>query len=122
MAFSVREPCWALIRLILHAIHEANRNVLRRRVSASYLFSIAGREKVDVNVHPSGRSRCATFTRSLCTTFTRDSIRQAISCARPIPCFRRRQQVLRGGKSADWASASCGRQGRDMQGTGPRAR
>jgi len=60
-------------RLILHAIHEAYRNVLPP-------------EEVDVNVHPAKievRFRHPQFVHD----FTRDSIRQALSRARPIASF-----------------------------------
>jgi len=74
-------------RLILHAIHEAYRNVLPPAVFPTVLLFIdlpAG--EVDVNVHPAKievRFRHPQFVHD----FTRDSIRQALSRARPIPSF-----------------------------------
>ena len=74
-------------RLILHAIHEAYRNVLPAAVFPTVLLFIdlpAG--EVDVNVHPAKievRFRHPQFVHD----FTRDSIRQALSRARPIPSF-----------------------------------
>ncbi len=74
-------------RLILHAIHEAYRNVLPPSVfPAVLLFLDMPAEEVDVNVHPAKievRFRHPQFVHD----FTRDSIRQALSKARPIPSF-----------------------------------
>ena len=74
-------------RLILHAIHEAYRNVLPPGVfPAVLLFLDLPAEEVDVNVHPAKievRFRHPQFVHD----FTRDSIRQALSRARPIPSF-----------------------------------
>ena len=74
-------------RLILHAIHEAYRNVLPPAVfPAVLLFLDLPPEEVDVNVHPAKievRFRHPQFVHD----FTRDSIRQALSRARPIPSF-----------------------------------
>jgi DNA mismatch repair protein MutL len=74
-------------RLILHAIHEAYRNVLPPAVfPAVLLFLDLPAEEVDVNVHPAKievRFRHPQFVHD----FTRDSIRQALSRARPIPSF-----------------------------------
>jgi DNA mismatch repair protein MutL len=74
-------------RLILHAIHEAYRNVLPPAVfPAVLLFLDLPAEEVDVNVHPAKievRFRDPQFVHD----FTRDSIRQALSKARPIPSF-----------------------------------
>ena len=75
-------------RLILHAIHEAYRNVLPPAVfPAVLLFLDMPAEEVDVNVHPAKievRFRHPQFVHD----FTRDSIRQALSRARPIPSFQ----------------------------------
>jgi DNA mismatch repair protein MutL len=74
-------------RLILHAIHEAYRNVLPSAVfPAMLLFLDLPADEVDVNVHPAKievRFRHPQFVHD----FTRDSIRQALSRARPIPSF-----------------------------------
>jgi DNA mismatch repair protein MutL len=74
-------------RLILHAIHEAYRNVLPPAVfPAVLLFLDLPAEEVDVNVHPAKievRFRHPQFVHD----FTGDSIRQALSRARPIPSF-----------------------------------
>ena len=74
-------------RLILHAIHEAYRNVLPAAIfPAVLLFIDLPAEEVDVNVHPAKievRFRHPQFVHD----FTRDSIRQALSRARPIPSF-----------------------------------
>ncbi len=74
-------------RLILHAIHEAYRNILPPAVfPAVLLFLDMPPEEVDVNVHPAKievRFRHPQFVHD----FTRDSIRQSLSRARPIPSF-----------------------------------
>jgi DNA mismatch repair protein MutL len=74
-------------RLILHAIHEAYRNVLPPAVFPGVLlFLDLPPKEVDVNVHPAKievRFRHPQFVHD----FTRDSIRQALSRARPIPSF-----------------------------------
>ncbi len=74
-------------RLILHAIHEAYRNVLPPTVfPAVLLFIDLPPEEVDVNVHPAKievRFRHPQFVHD----FTRDTIRQALSRARPVPNF-----------------------------------
>src|ERR1019366_8500317 len=74
-------------RLILHAIHEAYRNVLPPAVfPAVLLFLDLPAGEVDVNVHPAKievRFRHPQFVHD----FTRDSIRQALSRARPVPSF-----------------------------------
>lgn len=86
-------------RLILHAIHEAYRNVLPPAVFAAVLlFLDLPPEEVDVNVHPAKievRFRHPQFVHD----FARDSIRQALSRARPIPSFA--------GTSAQAAAASA---------------
>ena len=74
-------------RLILHALHEAYRNIHPAGVfSAVLLFLELPCEEVDVNVHPSKievRFRHPQFVHD----FTRDSIRAALSRARPVPSF-----------------------------------
>ena len=74
-------------RLILHAIHEAYRNILPPAVfPATLLFLEMPYDEVDVNVHPAKievRFRRANFVHD----FTRDTIRQALTGARPIASF-----------------------------------
>jgi DNA mismatch repair protein MutL len=89
--------------LILHAIHEAYRNVLPPSVfPAVLLFLDLPAEEVDVNVHPAKievRFRHPQFVHD----FTRDSIRQALSRARPVPSFT--------GAAAASVSGEAGAQG-----------
>ncbi|HMI54472.1 MAG TPA: DNA mismatch repair endonuclease MutL [Candidatus Saccharimonadales bacterium] len=74
-------------RLILHAIHEAYRNILPPTVfPATLLFLEMPYDEVDVNVHPAKievRFRRSQFVHD----FTRDTIRQALVSARPVPSF-----------------------------------
>src|SRR5467141_2364288 len=74
-------------RLILHAIHEAYRNILPPAVfPATLLFLEMPYEEVDVNVHPAKievRFRRSQFVHD----FTRDAIRQALMGSRPIASF-----------------------------------
>src|SRR6266436_4391924 len=74
-------------RLILHAIHEAYRNILPPAVfPATLLFLEMPYDEVDVNVHPAKievRFRRSQFVHN----FTRDTIRQALMGARPIASF-----------------------------------
>jgi DNA mismatch repair protein MutL len=74
-------------RLILHAIHEAYRNIVPPGVfPATLLFLEMPYDEVDVNVHPAKievRFRRANFVHD----FTRDTIRQALMAARPIASF-----------------------------------
>jgi DNA mismatch repair protein MutL len=74
-------------RLILHAIHEAYRNILPTSVfPATLLFLEMPYDEVDVNVHPAKievRFRRSQFVHD----FTRDAIRQALMGARPIASF-----------------------------------
>jgi DNA mismatch repair protein MutL len=74
-------------RLILHAIHEAYRNILAPTVfPATLLFLEMPYDEVDVNVHPAKievRFRRSQFVHD----FTRDAIRQALMNARPIASF-----------------------------------
>ncbi len=74
-------------RLLLHAIHEAYRNILPRDVfPVALLFIELPCEEVDVNVHPAKievRFRHSQFVHD----FARDTIRQALSKARPIASF-----------------------------------
>jgi DNA mismatch repair protein MutL len=74
-------------RLLLHAIHEAYRNVMPPSVfPVVLLFLDLPYEEVDVNVHPSKievRFRHQQFVHD----FARDSIRHALTSARPIASF-----------------------------------
>src|SRR5437899_730166 len=74
-------------RLLLHAIHEAYRNIMPPHVfPAVLLFLEIPYQEVDVNVHPAKievRFRHPQFVHD----FTRDAIRQALTRARPIPAF-----------------------------------
>jgi DNA mismatch repair protein MutL len=74
-------------RLLLHAISEAYRNIVPFGVfPVVLLFLDMPYEEVDVNVHPAKievRFRHPQFVHD----FTRDALRQALSVARPIPCF-----------------------------------
>src|SRR5713101_5709749 len=74
-------------RLILHAIHEAYRNILPQAVfPATLLFLEMPYDEVDVNVHPAKievRFRRSQFVHD----FARDAIRQALMGARPIASF-----------------------------------
>src|SRR4029077_8340581 len=110
-------------RLILHAIHEAYRNVLPPAVfPAVLLFLDLPAEEVDVNVHPAKievRFRHPQFVHD----FTRDSIRQALSRARPIPSFAGTSPVsAAGGNNENVASAIAATAGALPSGMGlPRA-
>jgi len=109
-------------RLILHAIHEAYRNVLPPSVfPAVLLFLDLPAEEVDVNVHPAKievRFRHPQFVHD----FTRDSIRQALSRARPIPSFAGvAPSAASNGEQANGAAAAAAA-GANQSGTGlPRA-
>jgi DNA mismatch repair protein MutL len=74
-------------RLLLHAIHEAYRNVTPPGVfPVVLLFLDLPYQEVDVNVHPAKievRFRHPQFVHD----FTRDALRHALSMARPIPGF-----------------------------------
>ena len=74
-------------RLLLHAIHEAYRNILPGDVfPVALIFVSLPSEEVDVNVHPAKievRFRHSQFVHD----FTRDTVRQALGRARPVPSF-----------------------------------
>lgn len=74
-------------RLILHAIHEAYRNILPPNAfPATLLFLEMPYDEVDVNVHPAKIE--VRFGRSqFVHDFTRDAIRQALMSTRPIASF-----------------------------------
>jgi DNA mismatch repair protein MutL len=75
-------------RLLLHAIHEGYRSILPPDVfPVVLLFVDLPCEEVDVNVHPAKievRFRHAQFVHD----FARDSIRQVLGKARPVPSFQ----------------------------------
>jgi len=74
-------------RLVLHAIHEAYRNILPANVfPVVLLFLEMPYAEVDVNVHPSKievRFRHPQFVHD----FAREAVRHALTCARPIAAF-----------------------------------
>ncbi len=74
-------------RLLLHAIHEAYRNILPADVfPVALLFIDLPCDEVDVNVHPAKIE--VRFRHSQCVhDFARDAIRQALSKSRPIANF-----------------------------------
>jgi len=74
-------------RLVLHAIHEAYRNILPAGAFAAVLLFIdLPCAEVDVNVHPAKVE--VRFRHSqVVHDFVRDSIRMALSNARPVPSF-----------------------------------
>ncbi len=84
-------------RLLLHAIHEAYRNILPGDVfPVALLFIDLPCEEVDVNVHPAKievRFRHSQFVHD----FARDTIRQALSKARPIASFAVTGRTARSG-------------------------
>lgn len=74
-------------RLLLHAIHEAYRNILPADVfPMALLFVDLPCEEVDVNVHPAKIE--VRFRHSQCVhDLARDTIRQALARVRPIASF-----------------------------------
>ena len=74
-------------RLVLHAISEAYRNIMPAGAFAAVLLFIElPCEEVDVNVHPAKVE--VRFRHSqVVHDFVRDSIRMALSNARPVPSF-----------------------------------
>ena len=84
-------------RLLLHAIHEAYRNILPAGIyPVALLFVTLSCEEVDVNVHPAKievRFRHSQFVHD----FTRDVLRQALGRARPVPSFAAPGRLRRAG-------------------------
>ncbi len=80
-------------RLILHAATEAYRNILPSGMfPVALIFLELPTTEVDVNVHPSKievRFRHSAFVHD----FVRDSMRQALMAARPVPNFPAARQV-----------------------------
>jgi DNA mismatch repair protein MutL len=83
-------------RLLLHAIHEAYRNVTPPGTfPVVLLFLELPYQEVDVNVHPAKievRFRHPHFVHD----FTRDALRHALSMARPIPGFPAARAAMAG--------------------------
>jgi DNA mismatch repair protein MutL len=95
-------------RLLLHAIHEAYRNVTPPGVfPVVLLFLELPYQEVDVNVHPAKievRFRHPQFVHD----FTRDALRHALSIARPIPGFPAERAAAAGAGPATPASMAGG--------------
>src|SRR5271154_6786575 len=95
-------------RLLLHAIHEAYRNVTPPGVfPVVLLFLELPYQEVDVNVHPAKievRFRHPQFVHD----FTRDALRHALSIARPIPGFPTARAAAAGATAGNAASVSGG--------------
>jgi DNA mismatch repair protein MutL len=98
-------------RLLLHAIHEAYRNVTPPGVfPVVLLFLELPYQEVDVNVHPAKievRFRHPQFVHD----FTRDALRHALSMARPIPGFPAARAAAAGAGAA--GSSNGGAYGSD---------
>ena len=94
-------------RLLLHAIHEAYRNILPSGVfPVVLLFVDLPAEEVDVNVHPAKievRFRHPQFVHD----FARDAMRQALGRARPIASFRPAHATPRASRMAGAAAAAA---------------
>jgi len=95
-------------RLLLHAIHEAYRNVTPPGVfPVVLLFLDLPYQEVDVNVHPAKievRFRHPQFVHD----FTRDALRHALSISRPIPGFSAARAAAAGATSGAPAAISGG--------------
>jgi DNA mismatch repair protein MutL len=95
-------------RLLLHAIHEAYRNVTPPGVfPVVLLFLDLPYQEVDVNVHPAKievRFRHPQFVHD----FTRDALRHALSIARPIPGFPAARAAAAGAASGASGPATGG--------------
>jgi len=98
-------------RLLLHAIHEAYRNIMPPGVfPCVLLFLELPYQEVDVNVHPAKievRFRHPQFIHD----FTRDALRHALSLARPIPGFPAARIPTSPGAFASAAAASAAAMG-----------
>ena len=106
-------------RLILHAIHEAYRNILPPNAfPATLLFLEMPHDEVDVNVHPAKievRFRRSQFVHD----FTRDAIRQALTATRPIASFA--AAATSGNRTANPAAFDAGVTDRNLNSGVPRA-
>jgi DNA mismatch repair protein MutL len=95
-------------RLLLHAIHEAYRNVTPPGVfPVVLLFLELPYQEVDVNVHPAKievRFRHPQFVHD----FTRDALRHALSIARPIPGFPAARAAAAGASAGAPSSVASG--------------
>ena len=93
-------------RLILHAITEAYRNILPASVfPVALIFLELSPSEVDVNVHPSKievRFRHGSFMHDL----VRDSIRQALLAASPVPSFPVSRSVQPAGLTVEAADVA----------------
>jgi DNA mismatch repair protein MutL len=101
-------------RLLLHAISEAYRNITPPGVfPVVLLFLEMDCQEVDVNVHPAKievRFRHPQFVHD----FTRDTLRQALSAARPIPGFPAGRAAAAGANGAHIPGAMSGGDGVPM--------
>src|ERR1700730_17390279 len=93
-------------RLLLHAIHEAYRNILPGDVfTVVLLFVDLFCEEVDVNVHPAKievRFRHPQFVHD----FARDAVRQVLSRARPVASFTAGRTAATGSQPGSAAAAA----------------
>src|ERR1700719_686794 len=94
-------------RLLLHAIHEAYRNILPADAfPVVLLFLDLPCEEVDVNVHPAKIE--VRFRHSQCVhDFARDSLRQVLSRARPVASFGAGRTVASTGSQPGAATAAA---------------
>jgi DNA mismatch repair protein MutL len=105
-------------RLVLHAINEAYRNIVPLGVfPAVLLFLELPYAEVDVNVHPAKIE--VRFRHSqVVHDFVRDSIRLALSNARPVPSFAASSGSKAGAAFAAGASAGAGTMQNSAAGVG----
>jgi DNA mismatch repair protein MutL len=101
-------------RLLLHAISEAYRNITPPGVfPVVLLFLEMDCQEVDVNVHPAKievRFRHPQFVHD----FTRDTLRQALAVARPIPGFPAGRAAAAGANGSNIHGAMGGEDGAPM--------